>query len=181
VDPAFRPVEVEDLEMVGSWLRAPHVAAWWRDPSTQADVLAKYLPRIRGDEPTEVSVIVVDGQDVGLIQRYRTADYPLWDRHLRMTGIAPHPAAGIDYFIGEADLVGRGIGSEAIRAFSALIFKDWAEVEAVVACPQEANRASCRALERAGYALAWTGDLGSDDPSDEGPSAVYVLRRAGHV
>lgn len=174
---AFRPLRTDDLELVGRWLRAPHVEQWWRDPSSQPEVIAKYLPRIRGEEPTEMFIVVVDDEDLGVIQRYRTADYPLWDRHLQATGMAPTPAAGIDYFIGEVERTRHGLGSAAINEFSKALLTDWPDIEAIVACPQETNRASCRALEKAGFQLVWTGDLGSDDPSDEGPSAVYVLEQ----
>lgn len=177
VDIAFRALAAEDLEMVGSWLRTPHVAVWWRTPSIQEEVVAKYLPRIRGDEPTEMFVVMLDGDDVGLIQRYRNADNPIWDEHLRATGMAPSPSAGIDYLLGDSRLTGRGVGSEVIKSFSAELLDEWVDIEAVIACPQEANVASCRALAKAGYELVWIGDVGSGDPSDEGPSAVYVLRR----
>lgn len=34
------------------------------------------------------------------------------------------------------------------------------------------------ALEKSGYTLAWIGRLDSDDPADDGSSAIYVRHRA---
>src|SRR4051794_37944984 len=78
--PAFRlrPLMEADLPAVSQWLKTPHVRQWWRDPAHLEAVESKYLPRIRGDEPTEVFVICCDERSVGLIQRYRFADYGSW-------------------------------------------------------------------------------------------------------
>ena len=54
------------------------------------------------------------------------------------------------------------------------------DVDVIVVTPQAANRASCRALEKAGSTLAEVRHLASDDPLDAGPSAIYVLRRGPH-
>jgi hypothetical protein len=34
-----------------------------------------------------------------------------------------------------------------------------------------------RALEKAGYTLAWIGPLDSDDPTDSADSAIYIRHR----
>ena len=176
---SFRPLEEDDLPRVGSWLRQEHVRRWWADPSLQPAVEAKYLPRITGDEPTQVFVIEWDGRPVGFIQRYRIDDYPDWSRSLAPASRSFTNAAGIDYLVGEPDLVGRGIGALAIRRFSRLVFDDLSDVDTIVATPQRANQASCRALEKAGYHLAWTGMLDSADASDAGVASVYLLARGG--
>ena len=47
----------------------------------------------------------------------------------------------------------------------------------IVAAVQQGNRRSWRALEKAGFSRTWAGQLESDDPSDAGPSYVYVRAR----
>jgi aminoglycoside 6'-N-acetyltransferase len=171
-DITFRPLAAADFGLVERWLRAPHVRAWWGEPLDAAAIAAKYGPRAQGTDPTRVYIILAAGQPVGLIQRYRHDDYPAWGR-----AVGVPRAAGIDYLIGEPDACGRGIGSRAIARFSAFVFAAYPDLDTVIAVPQHANRASCRALEKAGYTLAGVRTLDSDDPSDAGPSAVYVLRR----
>lgn len=175
---SFRPLTEIDLPLVARWLREDHVQEWWKDPSAPAQVREKYLPRIVGDDPTHMYVIEFDGQDVGLIQSYRISDNLSWARAIACSGLVLASAAGIDYFIGEPDLVGRGIGTASIRAFTDLVFASYPDVDSIVVTPQAANEASCRVLAKAGYELAWTGLLDSDDPSDAGPAALYVRKRS---
>lgn len=176
---AVRRLGREDLPLVCGWLAEPHVARWWRDPSDPDSVAATYLPAIEGSDPTEIFVIEVAGRPAGLIQRYLTADDPAWERALTATGAAGGVTAGIDYLIGDPGLTGRGYGTAAIALFTTMTFGRYPGAEAVVAVPQQANVASCRALERAGYQRWWEGMLDSDDPSDMGPAALYGIRRAG--
>lgn len=166
-----------DLPIVAAWLREAHVQAWWRDPSAPDHVEQKYLPRIRGEEPTEMFIIIWHAQPVGLIQRYLLRDHPEWRRTLMATGQPFSEAAGIDYAIGEPDLVGRGVGTHVIAEFSREVFLAYPDVDQIVVTPQAANRPSCRVLEKAGYDLIWTGMLDSTDPGDSGPAALYVLQR----
>jgi aminoglycoside 6'-N-acetyltransferase len=166
-----------DLPMLADWLREEHVQQWWKDPDAADDVVAHYLPRILGIDPTEMFVIVWEGRDIGMLQRYRLDDNPDWECSLAPSRLSFGIAAGIDYAIGVPELIGRGIGSTAIAAFSAEVFKRHPDVERIVVTPQAANRASCRILEKAGYALTWTGVLDSDDPADAGQAALYILNR----
>lgn len=168
----FRPLTAADFALLERWLRAPHVRAWWGEPIDAARVAAEYGPCLDGSDPTRIFIIVLVGRPVGFIQRYRHEDNPEWDR-----AVGVPRAAGIDYLIGEPDIIGRGIGSQAIARFSPLVFDAYPDLEVIVAAPQHANRASCRALEKAGYTLTGVRQLDSDDPSDAGPAAIYVLRR----
>lgn len=177
VDTSFRSMTEGDLPLVAAWLSEEHVQQWWKDPSAPENVEAKYLPRINGVEPTEMMIIMWQGRDIGVIQRYRMSDHADWERSLAPTGLTFRAAAGIDYMIGVPDLVGAGIGSPVIAAFSADVFARYPDVDQIVVTPQEANRASCRVLEKAGYRLAWTGMLDSNDPSDSGLAALCVLDR----
>ena len=169
----FRPLTDADLPRLSRWLATPHVARWWQEPSDIDSVTATYGPCIAGEDPTEVFVIEKDGEPIGLIQRYRHDHYPEWERAV---GVAR--AAGIDYLVGEAGLVGQGLGTAAIAAFAADTLVRYPDVECVVAAPQQANVASWRALERAGFRRVWAGMLDSDDPADAGPAFVYTFARS---
>ena len=172
---AFRPLTRDDFPLLATWLAEPHVAAWWREPADPASIEQRYGPGVDGTDPTRLYVITEDGRPVGLIQCYRHADEPAWDRAVGIPA-----AAGIDYLIGESDRLGRGLGSRAIAAFSTAVFDRYPEVDVIVAAPQADNVASCRALAKAGYTLTGVRDLESDDPGDDGPSAVYLLARRAH-
>jgi aminoglycoside 6'-N-acetyltransferase len=170
----FRAITLGDLPNVSRWLAEPHVSQWWREPSELSAVEAKYLPCIDGRDPTEIFVIEVDGKPAGFIQRYLVSDNPDWAEVLHATGTTGWEAAfGIDYLIGDPALTGRGIGTAAIRQFTAESFARYPETDSSVVDVQQANTASWRALERAGFTRFWAGELASDDPSDAGPSFLY--------
>jgi aminoglycoside 6'-N-acetyltransferase len=169
---SFRPLARDDFPLLAAWLRDPGVQRWWAEPSEPSALEARYGPAIDGDDPTEVFVIVAEGRNVGIIQRYRHRDEPAWDR-----AIGLDDAAGIDFLIGGEHDRGRGLGAAAIAAFTADVFAAYPDIAVVVAAPQQANAASWRALERAGFVRVWEGALDSDDPSDAGPAYVYACRR----
>jgi aminoglycoside 6'-N-acetyltransferase len=173
----LRPLTESDLARLSRWLAEPHVAAWWPDRADLESVRAEYMPCIDGTDPAEVFVIEVAGQPAGLIERYLVADDPDWARAVQATGAVSGGAVGIDYLIGEPALTGQGFGTAAITAITASAFGRYPDASAVVAAPQQANVASWRALERAGYRRWWGGQLDSDDPGDAGPAYLYGIRR----
>lgn len=172
----FRPLDHPDLPLLFEWLRRPHVAEWWQDvPRDLAAIKAEYGKCIDGDDPTELFVVLVNGRPVGMIQRYLIADEPDW--WPAFDGIVDvSNAAGIDYLLGEIDAVGEGVGSAMIASFVPLVFA-WRPVDSIVVTVQQANVASWRVLEKAGFRRIWSGELDSPDPSDDGPEHIYVLER----
>ncbi len=172
----LRPLARADFPLLGTWLAAPHVHAWWREASEAAAVEAHYGPAVDGLDPTEHFVVEYDGRGIGMLQRCRIDDHPDYRGALEPAG-TPFPAATLDYLIGDPDLVGQGLGPQLIAASAAEVWTRYPDVAAVVIAVQQDNRRSWRALEKAGFHRAWSGQVKTDDPSDDGPSYVYVLRR----
>jgi aminoglycoside 6'-N-acetyltransferase len=113
-----------------------------------------------------------------MIQSYLMRDNPEWERTVAAAvAVAVVAAAGIDYLIGDPTLIGHGLGGEIISRFVSDTWERHPGVSAVVVDVQQANRRSWRALEKAGFSRCWAGMLDSDDPSDEGPSYLYVRPR----
>jgi aminoglycoside 6'-N-acetyltransferase len=183
----LRSMTRDDFPALATWLRAPHVEAWFpwlhgEIPARDA-VEAEYGPCIDGTDPTELFVIETEGQPVGFIQRYRISDNPSWAAALSAAGESSaamgdtRAAVGFDYAIGVPDATGRGVGSETVRQLLAETFGRYPDVDSVIVAMQQANRASWRALERVGFERRWAGLLDSPDPSDAGPSYIYVISR----
>lgn len=168
----FRRLERLDLPLIARWRAEPHVVRWWGPPPDLTAVETEHGPQIDGTEPTEVFIVQVDGAPVGFIQRYLNRDNPEWDRQVQLPG-----AAGIDYYIGEPDLTGRGLGPRLISQFVEQLFHDLPDVDCVAVGVLEENRPSWRALEKAGFRRLRSQYLESDDPYDRGPGYVYVRRR----
>ena len=172
----FRPLTRADFDQLGTWLSRPHVERWWKHEWTPEALEADFGGATDGVEPTEHFVVQLDGRDIGLIQRYFIGAYPEWLHALRVVG-APPTAIGIDYFIGELDLVNRGIGTAMIGAFLERTWREYPEATEVFVDVDPENRASWRAIERNGLTFEWEGELESDDPSDQGTAWVFRLHR----
>jgi aminoglycoside 6'-N-acetyltransferase len=136
----FRRVTEGDLALVAQWLAAPHVARWWGDPELALAEVGQALV----DPSTRPYLILMDGRPVGYIQDYdmhAEDDHPYRDQ--------PRGTLGIDLSIGEADLVGRGLGPRVIDAYVRKLFAEG--VPRVVIDPEPDNTAAIRAYEKAGF------------------------------
>lgn len=136
---AFRPMTEADLPLVQCWLRTPHVSAWWRD----ADRFAFVSGDLSHPDLAQF-IVTMDQRPLGYLQCYHMSEWHI--------GFGPQPAGtrGLDQFIGEADLVGRGHGSALIRQFAARLLNDG--TPRVVVDPDPANARAIRAYEKASFA-----------------------------
>jgi aminoglycoside 6'-N-acetyltransferase len=142
---AFPPLTEADLPLVEEWLRREHVARWWRDDIGES--IAEYRRALEGRERTDHYLIQVDGRPVGMIQTYLVSDYPEWEEVVQVgAGVA-----GVDLMIGEADMIGAGLGPRVLAQFTRVVVFARTGVDAVVATVEEPNRRSWRAFEKAGF------------------------------
>jgi aminoglycoside 6'-N-acetyltransferase len=143
----FRPLREADLPLVHEWLGREHVRRWWGERGDLEQTVDHYGPSLDGRDPTDLYAIVVGGRDAGMIQTYLVADYP---DYAALIGVGEDVAA-IDLFLGEGELLGRGLGTEIIRTF--VSENVWARdaTRACVADPDVENVASLRAFEKAGF------------------------------
>jgi RimJ/RimL family protein N-acetyltransferase len=155
VNPAaisFRPLQRDDFPFLQRWLNEPHVLQWWNQPLSLAEVEAKYAPRVDGLEPTYDFIIEYEQQPIGWIQWYRWSDY--WEHALHLG--ADKDSAGVDFAIGKPSMIGRGIGSAALRKFvSEIVFVD-SGISGVYSDPDEKNVRSLRTFANAGFRVVRT-------------------------
>src|SRR5947208_822995 len=104
------------------WLNEPHVKEWYGEGDGSLEYITEhYTPMIRGEEPTYGFIMLLDGESIGFIQWYLIEDHTEYGQALQVE----KGAAGIDLFIGNAELVHRGLGPEVIRRFAReLVFAD---------------------------------------------------------
>ena len=176
MDVSFEPLRAGDLPLIAAWLARPHVRRWWREPSDVASVAENYGPLVDGSDPTEGFIVHLGRRPIGYIQRYLVDDDPQW-RETITSSLGGTGGIGIDYLIGEPDLVGRGIGRLMIARFAAECWSRHPSADRIVVALQQDNVASWRALEAAGFRRCWEGDIESSAPSDRGPSFIYVVVR----
>lgn len=143
----FRPLKANDLGLLHEWLQREHVRRWWRKRETYQQVVEHYLPAIEGRDPTDLYLILLDDRPSGFIQTYLVGDYRDYQE---LVGVE-NGVAGVDLFLADEALTGRGIGSKAVAEFVASIVFSAADTHACVADPDAENVASLRAFERAGF------------------------------
>jgi aminoglycoside 6'-N-acetyltransferase len=136
---AFRAMTRADLPLVQRWLTTPEVVRWWGAPDEQYELVSGDL-----DHPDMDQFIVgLDRRPFAYLQCYRLS---AWNQ-----GFGDHPpeSRGIDQFIGEADLLGCGHGSQFIRQFVDEAFRSGTPL--VVTDPDPKNARAIRACEKAGF------------------------------
>jgi aminoglycoside 6'-N-acetyltransferase len=138
---SFRPAGEADLPLLRRWRAAPHVVRWWGAPEVEdpAEVLA--------DSRVAAWIVAHRGRPFAYAQDYSPHDWPGHPfAHL------PPGARGIDQYIGEADMLGRGHGSAFVRAHSDRLFA--AGAPAVGTDPHPSNTRAIAAYRKAGFTLA---------------------------
>jgi RimJ/RimL family protein N-acetyltransferase len=164
---AFRRLGVDDLQQIFLWLIRPHVAKWYApEPSSFAEVVAKYGPRTQDGNTVQAFIVTLDGAEVGYIQAYAIETFPDYRKQLGCEA----GVVGIDLFIGEEPLLHRGIGPQVLRRFVDEVVFASMGAHACLAGPDDGNSASIRAFEKAGFRRWKT--VRTDDERNE-----CVLRR----
>ena len=129
-----------DLPLLRRWLATPEVVRWWGDPNEQFALVSGDL-----DEEAMAQFIVSrDGRPFAYMQCYDVTAWP------ELTfGTQPKGTRGIDQFIGEPDMLGRGHGSAFIRSFIETQFA--AGTPRMLTDPDPGNRRAIRCYENAGF------------------------------
>ena len=170
-------MRVEDLPRMRGWLLEPHVARWWHDDPAEHDypdgTLRDWTRSIRGEDATEMHVIVMDGRPIGMIQSYVVQDEP---DYVTQAGELADRALGVDLFIGVPGLIGQGHGPALLRAFLREAFARYG-LDYCVIGPSRSNVAAIRSYEKAGF--RYLRDYREDDTID--PPHVLLDMRAGDL
>ena len=129
------------------WLQRPHVRRWWDEHETYGDVARHYLPAIEGRRPVELYLILLDDRPIGFIQSYLLSDFPEFAARVG----AGEGVAGVDLFLAETGLTGKGLGTEVLRRFVRDVVFAEPGTTACIADPDVHNAASLRAFEKADF------------------------------
>jgi aminoglycoside 6'-N-acetyltransferase len=138
---SFHPVTHADLPLLRRWRAQPHVILWWSAPDVEdaEETLA--------DARVAMWIVAHDGRPFAYAQDYSPHDWPDHPfAHL------PPSARGIDQYIGEPDMIGRGHGSAFVRAHADRLFAAGAPV--IGTDPHPDNARAIRSYQKAGFTIA---------------------------
>jgi aminoglycoside 6'-N-acetyltransferase len=126
------------------------VRRWWDDgvltPYPDAE-LEHYRDAMRGNDPTYRYAAWLGDRPVGMFQHYLIDDHDEYGRALDLR----ERAIGVDLFIGEADVIGRGHGPAMLRQFLKEVAFPFHGVDVCVIGPAVSNASAIRAYEKAGF------------------------------
>ena len=151
---AFEPLRPAHLPLLTAWLQQPHVRAHWDDGERdEASVRAHYFEanRLEGNREVPGYVFTLDGQPAGFIQHERVTP----EHEFFPWAATQGESWGLDLFIGEAALLGRGVGPQVIRAFITST-RAAHPVRRFLIDPDSRNLRARRAYEKVGFQVAAT-------------------------
>lgn len=140
----FLPLKENHIPILRKWLREPHVAEFWQETENEDEFREKFLNKLP-ERGVSAFVILVDSKPIGYIQYYDACKVGggWWPD-------AEEGTFGIDQFIGDPDMVGKGLGTEIIKRFVENIFL-LSKVSQIITDPEPKNKRAIRAYEKAGF------------------------------
>jgi len=142
----FRPLTRADLPMLHGWLQRPHVAEWWHEPTTLAELEDDYFSADALASSTRPCIALLGAEPIGFIQSYVAlgSGAGWWENE------TDPGTRGIDQFLADEARLGRGIGSAMVDAFAKRLFADPA-VTRIQTDPSPDNERAIRCYRRAGF------------------------------
>ena len=166
----------DEYARIVAWRNSPHVREWWDpdDPPLTLEAAIEELgPGRSGDGHTTFCIIELAGEPVGFIQFYP------WDAeetYLSEIGLRlPEGSWGLDVFIGDPGLAGRGIGSRAVRLLSDHLFAG-ESATSVALITEATNARSHAAYRRAGMSVSGGPFLDTDLRAGQRVESILMIR-----
>lgn len=173
----FRPLSRADLPAMLRWLSDPDVSRWYGEEERSLEALERhYGPGIDGTDPIDQYIIQIEGRDAGYIQAYVIDEHPDYARQ-----IAVEPGAvGIDLFIGDFAIRGRGWGVSVLRAFAGQIVFGTMRAPIAIIAPGPANERAIHVYAKAGFRWRKTVPIVDEEsPHNTGDEYVMTITSAG--
>jgi hypothetical protein len=119
-----------------------------REPMTLDAVTRKFRPRIDGDHPCHSMIAETLNVPFGYAQWYLNRDFPDYGAAM----IGKTLGVSIDYFIGNADYLGRGLGTNMLVALVSRVAPGLQDADRIFHIGHDnTNKKAIRCTTRAGF------------------------------
>lgn len=135
----FEPLGVKHFDILRDWFRSAEVKSWYGDESTLTTIEENL-----SDDRISMMLVRLNGNPFAYLQDYNIFGWE--DHHLNFL---PFGSRGIDTFIGEDGMIGKGHGENYLRCYIERLFK--AGVPAIGIDPHPENKRAIRAYEKLGF------------------------------
>jgi RimJ/RimL family protein N-acetyltransferase len=140
----FLALQEPHIPLLFKWLKEPHVAEFWQETEDIGEFREKFLNKLP-ERGVSAFVILVDSKPIGYIQYYEACKVGggWWPDAIAGT-------FGIDQFIGDRSMIGKGLGTRVIRQFVEKLFTESNVIE-IITDPEPNNKRAIRAYENVGF------------------------------
>lgn len=139
----LRELGDEDVALFSRWLYAPHVARWYEQPEAWMDEVNNRHGKY---DWIHQRIAMHGGKAIGFGQYYAyICSGEDWHGKAEVDG-----TYSIDYMIGEADYLRRGLGKQIVMG----LVREVERIEGarrIIVQPEPENRASCQSLVSSGF------------------------------
>lgn len=119
----LRRLRESDFELIERWYASPHMQPHFIFPGsrfTATDIREKFEVRLSADSDVKVFIAEIERKSYGFIQGYLHQYHPEISTLMDLKdGVL------IDYFVGEASLLGKGLGAAMLRVFQSDALPLW--------------------------------------------------------
>ena len=136
---SFIKMKEKHLGLIEQWLREPEVTKWYQDPDYIED-----LEDGLSDSRIQMMIVFFKGLPFAFIQNY---DIHRWPNH--HLSYLPKGSRGIDTFIGEAEMIGHGHGTNYLRYSIASLFSS--KIPALGIDPSVTNYRAINTYKKTGF------------------------------
>jgi AacA4 family aminoglycoside N(6')-acetyltransferase len=146
---SLRLMTDDDLPLLHTWLNRPHIVEWWGGGRpTMDEIRAHYTPRLMDEAGVTPYIAMLGEHPFAYAQSYVVlGSGGGWWEDETDPGVR-----GIDQSIGEAYLLGQGLGTKLVRTLVETLLQD-PSVTKVQTDPAPTNLRAIRCYERAGFRI----------------------------
>ena len=145
----LRPFTEADIPLLYTWFRKPHIIEWWGEDDanlTLSETVDEYALSKFAEYKTSPYIAMLNAQPIGFAQSYIAfgASGGWWESE------TDPGVRGIDQFLAEESLLGKGVGTSLVNALTSLLFEDQ-DVTKIQTDPSPRNLRAIRCYEKAGF------------------------------
>lgn len=138
------------MPLLFTWFCQPHVAQLWPEPQTWKEFEAKWLEHAKKDYKF---IVYVEGKPFAYVQYYQVTDKD----HANFTGVdIPDQSIGLDLFIADPQLLGKGYGTQLLQQFIAFVRRTVPACKAIIIDPAVDNHRAIACYQKVGFVTLGT-------------------------
>lgn len=165
----FRPVVIEDCNMIRNWIKTNEFTRHWYyfDKIPRLSTLEKKINKKLKEPQTRANIILIDNFPIGYIQSYPVDGNGNWTRQVKVA----ENMVSIDYFIGDINYIHKGLGPKIILEYIQQVVKKEKYTVAMIS-PDPENYANRKCVEKCGFRYVKT--VGIPYETSKEKEAVYI-------